>query len=682
MMLLMKRMEQTERKKRANAIRILAMDAVEQANSGHPGMPMGMADIAEVLWQDFLSHNPANPQWPNRDRFILSNGHGCMLHYALLHLTGYDLTLADLKQFRQPHSKTPGHPEWGETPGVETTTGPLGQGLGNAVGMALAQQLLAQEYNRPEHSIIQHYIYCFVGDGCLMEGISHEVCSLAGTLGLGNLIVFYDDNQISIDGPVKNWFGDDTSKRFEAYGWQVISKVDGHDPEEIREAIKLAQTEKSRPTLIHCRTVIAWGAPNVAGSAASHGAPLGKEEIAAARQALHWDDNEPFSIPKEIYQAWDARKWGAEKEQAWQKRWTDYEATYPDLAKTLQRRWDKTLPEHWDNDWNDVLDAWCQALPIMATRQASQKTIAALLPSLTELFGGSADLSESNGTLTQLHRIIEPTVLKGNYLHFGVREFGMTAMLTGMALYGGFIPYGGTFLTFCDYARNALRLAALMRQQVILVYTHDSVALGEDGPTHQPIEHLSMLRLTPGITLWRPADAVETAVAWRQAILHREGPTALALTRQKVPGITRTLEQVNRIEKGAYIIWESNFDSAQPIQALILATGSEVSVAIDAAKQLDAQGYAIRVISMPCWERFAKQSAKYQEAIIPTSVLVRTALEAGATGLWYRWIGLNGRVVGIDQYGLSGPGSKVLNLLGITAAAVIEATLAQFHRER
>ena len=666
-----------ERKKRADAIRILAMDAVEKAHSGHPGMPMGMADIAEVLWHDFLSHNPSNPAWVNRDRFILSNGHGAMLQYALLYLTGYELSLADLQAFRQPHSKTPGHPEFGETPGVETTTGPLAQGLGHAVGMALASALLAEQYNRPQHEIIDHFIYCFVGDGCLMEGLSHEVSSLAGTLGLGRLIVFWDDNQISIDGNVKGWWRDQTPARFESYGWHVIRDLDGHDPEAIRAAILNAQQVNDRPSLLCCRTIIGQGAPTAAGQASTHGSPLGPQEVAQTHRALGWSEA-PFSIPEAVYVTWDAKTTGMVKENAWQIRWGVYREAYPELATELDRRWSSILPDNWDQEWLSLLMHWIHAPPNLATRQASQSILATLVPALPELIGGSADLSESNGTLTALHQVIKPKQVAGNYLHYGVREFGMTTMLCGMALYGGIIPYGGTFLVFCDYARSAVRMAAILKQRVILVYTHDSVGLGEDGPTHQPIEHLSMLRLTPGMTLWRPADSIETAIAWRQAILHTTGPTALALTRQKCVGIPRTAQMIALIEKGAYIIWEAPEagQNALPV-AVLLATGSEVAVAIDAAKRLQGQGVTVRVVSMPSWEIFLRQPGDYQNAVMLPQVKVRTAVEAGATGLWYRWVGAEGRIVGIDRYGLSGPGQAVMADLGITPEAVVNATLDQ-----
>jgi transketolase len=666
--------EKQARKRRANAIRILSMDAVQAANSGHPGMPMGMADIAEVLWHDFLQHDPTDPNWQNRDRFVLSNGHGSMLLYAVLHLTGYALSLSDLKAFRQLHSNTPGHPEKGETPGVETTTGPLGQGLGHAVGMALGAQLLANAYNRSNFKIIDHDVYCFVGDGCLMEGISHEVASMAGTLGLGRLITFWDNNHISIDGTVDEWFADDTPARFRAYGWHVIDNIDGHDPEQVQAAILLAKNVKDKPSLLCCRTTIGWGSPKMAGKAESHGAPLGAAEIAATRQALGWTDTTPFNIPTELYTEWDARPKGANAKKAWNALWAAYQAAHPDLAANLAQRWQGDLPQEWHQDLDRLLKEWQVSKPTVATRKASQQVLACLINRVPALLGGSADLSESTLTLCpSLHRVIHPQTLNGNYLHYGVREFGMNAMMCGLALYGGFIPYGGTFLTFLDYGRNAVRLAAMMQQRVIFVYSHDSIGLGEDGPTHQPIEHIGMLRLTPGLMVWRPADATETAVAWGEA-LKTLGPTALLLTRQACPALPQLENQTPDIQKGAYRLWES---TDKPIVALLMATGSEVALALNAGKALDAKGYGVRVISMPCWEKFESQPEAYREEIMPHNIQARTYVEASASAGLMRWVGLSGKVVGLNQYGLSAPGAQVFAELGITTEAVVNATLAQ-----
>jgi len=651
----------------ANAIRALSMDAVQKANSGHPGMPMGMADIAEVLWNDFLKHNPGNPNWFNRDRFILSNGHGCMLQYALLHLTGYDLSIEDIKQFRQLHSKTPGHPELGITPGVETTTGPLGQGLGNAVGMALAEALLAITFNREHHKIIDHYTYCFMGDGCLMEGISHEVSSLAGTLGLGKLIVFWDDNGISIDGEVADWCLDNTPKRFEAYGWQVIPHVNGHDPIAIKEAIIKAQGNKDKPSLICCKTVIGFGAPTVAGTSKAHGQPLGASEIVAAREKLNWH-YDPFFIPPEIYTAWDATQKGQELEQAWDATFSAYQKAFPDLALELKRRLKGELKPDLSKK---MLEFACEVekkAPHIATRKASQNTLDLLTDYLPELLGGSADLSESNLTFSKHSKAISPHQFSGNYIYYGVREFGMSAIMNGVSRHGGFIPYGGTFLTFLDYARNAVRLCALMKQRVIFVYTHDSVGLGEDGPTHQPIEHLGLLRTTPNMSLWRPSDATETAIAWEMALTRKEGPTSLALTRQNVFHHPKTSDQIKAIYRGGYVLVECQ---GLP-DAIIIATGSEVSVAVAAAENLKKEGIKIRVVSMPSTDVFLKQDLSYRLSVLPSQVL-RIAVEAGATNYWYQWVGLDGFVVGIDRYGESAPGTEVLEVLGITVNAVVLA---------
>lgn len=650
----------------ANAIRVLSMDAVQKANSGHPGMPMGMADIAEVLWNDFIRHNPSHPAWPNRDRFVLSNGHGSMLQYALLHLTGYELSIDDLKHFRALHSKTPGHPEYGYAPGIETTTGPLGQGLGNAVGMALAEAILAREFNRDEYNIIDHYTYCFIGDGCLMEGISHEVCSLAGTLGLGKLIVFWDNNGISIDGKVAGWFLDDTPKRFDAYGWHV-EEIDGHDPSAIKTAITKAQKIQDKPSLICCKTVIGFGAPNLAGTAKTHGAALGEKEVAATREKLGWKE-EPFVIPLDIYAAFDAREKGKKEEEAWQAEWQKYQLAHPALADELNRR----LQSYFISGFQTQIEKFILETEAkqenIATRKASQNMLDCVTALAPEMLGGSADLSDSNLTHCKNSKPIEPHQFLGNYIYYGVREFGMCAIMNGIALHRGFIPYGGTFLTFLDYARNAVRLAAMMQQRVIFVFTHDSIGLGEDGPTHQPIEHLGMLRTTPNMSLWRPCDATETAVAWQMALQRQTGPTSLALTRQVVPHQPKTPEQVNNIARGAYVL----LDSKGPLDAVIIGTGSEVSLAMGAAKLLKQEGYSIRVISMPCVEAFLMQDLAYQEEVLPSSVKARVAVEAASTNYWYQWVGLKGGVVGVDQFGESAPAAKVFEALNVTVQAVVE----------
>lgn len=653
----------------ANAIRVLSMDAVQKANSGHPGMPMGMADIAEVLWNDFLKHNPADPAWPNRDRFVLSNGHGCLLQYALLHLTGYDVSIDDLKQFRVLHSKTPGHPEYGCTPGVETTTGPLGQGFGNAVGIALAEALLGAHFNRDGYTIVDHYTYCFVGDGCLMEGISHEVASFAGTLGLGKLIVFWDDNGISIDGKVEGWFLDNTPKRFEAYHWQVIQEVDGHDPAQIHAAITAAKKDLTRPTLICCKTKIGYGAPNLVGSQKIHGAPLGEKEITATREYLGWHA-EPFVVPAAIKKAWDATEKGRILQAEWEQKYSEYMKKFPTLGSELTRRLNGNLNEVlFDklDEWRDEVESKRENI---ATRKASENTLNAIYPYCPELIGGSADLSESNLTYCQFSKSIIPTEsskFQGNYIHYGVREFGMSAIMNGIALHHGFIPYGGTFLTFLDYARNAVRLSAMMHLRAIFVYSHDSIGLGEDGPTHQPIEHLSLLRATPNMSLWRPADATETAVAWGMALKRDNGPTSLALTRQTIPHLSKTSEQVNQIQRGGYIL----VDALKPLDAVIIATGSEVFLAVSAAKKLNTEGYKIRVVSMPSTDVFEAQDLEYQESVLPSVVRNRIAIEAGSTHYWYRWVGLDGAVIGIDRYGESAPCAKVFEAVGITETAVL-----------
>lgn len=653
----------------ANAIRVLAMDAVQKANSGHPGMPMGMADIAEVLWNDFLVHNPVNPQWINRDRFVLSNGHGAMLQYALLHLSGYDVTIEDLKNFRQLHSKTPGHPEFGITPGVETTTGPLGQGLANAVGMAIAEKKLAAEFNRPSFHIVDHFTYVFVGDGCLMEGISHEVCSLAGTLGLNKLIAFYDDNGISIDGEVVGWFQDDTPARFRAYGWHVIADINGHDPEAIKQAVIEARSITDRPTLICCKTIIGFGAPNAAGTCESHGAPLGDQEIGHTRTGLCWQ-HAPFEIPDEVYQGWDARAKGSATESKWQEMFAQYEKTYPQLAQEFKRRNNAELPLN----WKDQSEAFIQELnnhpQEMATRKASKMVLDAFGPQLPELVGGSADLTGSNLTLFKTAKGYSRSNPSGNYIYYGVREFGMFAIMNGIALHGGFIPYGGTFLTFIDYGKNAIRLSALMQTHVIYVLTHDSIGLGEDGPTHQPIEHIGTLRLIPGVHVWRPANEVETAVAWQYAIEHH-GPSCLLLTRQNVPAL-RSLP-LDQIKQGGYVL----MDCEQEPTIILIATGSEVGIAVAAATQLQESGVAVRVVSMPCVELFEQQSREYKEAVLPKHISKRLIIEAGATATWYKYAGADGQVIGIDRFGESAPYKEVYKALGITVEHVIHAAQEQ-----
>ena len=656
----------TQRSDRANAIRALAMDAVQKAGSGHPGAPMGMAEIAELLWHDYLSHSPANPHWPNRDRFVLSNGHGSMLLYALLHLSGYDLSVDDLKDFRQLHSRTPGHPEFGYTPGVETTTGPLGQGLANAVGMAVAEKALAAQFNRPGHAIIDHFTYVFAGDGCLMEGISHEACSLAGTLGLGRLIAFYDDNGISIDGEVSGWFTDDTPARFAAYGWQVIPGVDGHDTAALRGAIDAARADGSRPTLICCRTVIGRGSPNKQGTAATHGAPLGEDEVAATRAALGWE-HPPFVIPDAVYASWDARERGAAAESAWNVAMDAYREAHPELARELERRLDGRLPDAFAARATAYI-AECQAAAQdTASRKASQAALNAYGPLLPELLGGSADLAGSNLSLWSGSRTIDADDAGGNYLYYGVREFAMSAIMSGIALHGGFIPYGATFLIFMDYARNAVRMAALMRQHLIFVYTHDSIGLGEDGPTHQPVEQLGTLRATPNLHSWRPCDAVESAVAWRAAIERREGPTALVFSRQGLPHQQRSEAQLAAIGRGGYILR----DCEGSPEALIIATGSEVALAVGAAEAL--AGRAIRVVSLPCTEVFEAQDAGYRESVLPADCRARVAVEAGHADYWHKWVGIDGRIVGMRSFGESAPAKALMAEFGFTVDKVVAA---------
>ncbi len=656
----------SNRRDRANAIRFLSMDAVQAANSGHPGAPMGMADIAEVLWHDYLQHNPTNPRWWNRDRFVLSNGHGSMLLYSLLHLSGYDLGVDELRNFRQMGSKTPGHPEHGLTLGVETTTGPLGQGLANAVGLALAEKMLAARFNRKNHEIVDHFTYVFAGDGCLMEGISHEACSLAGTWRLGKLIVFYDDNQISIDGDVSGWFTDKTAKRFEAYGWQVIPKVDGHDAGAVRAAIETARADTDRPTLICCRTVIGFGAPNLQGTADTHGAPLGDEEIAATRKALGWS-HAPFEIPQALRDQWDARQAGEAAEAKWQEIWQSYRSEFPELGAEFERRMRGDLPAAFTETAARLLQDAHQQGAKLATRKSSQNCLEALAPGLPELIGGSADLSGSNNTKWKGSTTFDADHADGNYLHYGVREFGMAAIANGLALHGGFIPYAGTFLVFMDYARNAVRMAALMHQQSIFVFSHDSIGLGEDGPTHQPIEQLTTLRVTPNMHTWRPCDSVETAAAWTAAITRRNGPTALILSRQNLPCMTRDAAQLDAVQRGGYVL----IDCAGTPDAIILATGSEVDIAQQATRELQAAGAAVRLVSLPCVEVFLAQDAAYREAVLPARVRRRLAVEAGHPDIWFKLVGLDGRVQGIDRFGESAPGPTLMKHFGFIAENLV-----------
>lgn len=651
----------------ANAIRFLSIDAVDSAQSGHPGMPLGMADIATVLWQTFLTHNPKNPYWFNRDRFVLSNGHGSMLLYSLLHLTGYNLSIDELKNFRQLHSKTPGHPEWMETPGVETTTGPLGQGLANAVGMALAEKVLAAEFNTPDLPLVDHYTYAFVGDGCLMEGISHEVCSLAGTWGLGKLIVFYDDNGISIDGKVDTWFTDDTAMRFKAYRWHVIEIVDGHDAAAIEKAIMSAREETQRPTLILCKTIIGYGS-EMAGSEKTHGSPLEAADIQQIRQRFNWP-YPPFHVPEHIYHEWSHVEQGAQSEQRWLQCCHEYQERYPDQYFEFLRRINGDLPDEWASKSKAFIEQCQHQHKAIATRKASQQCLEAYAPYLPELLGGSADLTGSNNTDWSGSKAISHDQFNGNYLHYGVREFGMSAIMNGLAVHGGFIPYGGTFLVFSDYARNAIRLSALMKQRVIYVFTHDSIGLGEDGPTHQPIEHAAMLRLTPHLQTWRPADLTETAVAWQQAIEHHQGPSCLLLSRQNLPACVHSDNTLASIHRGGYILKES---LSKP-DAILIATGSEVQIALAAAIELEKQNLNVRVVSMPCAERFLEQDAEYQEHVLPLHIRKRVAIEAAATGYWYRFVGLDGAVIGIDSFGLSAPASEIYQELGITVSKTVEA---------
>ncbi|HCG8197831.1 TPA: transketolase [Vibrio parahaemolyticus] len=654
-----------DRKYLANAIRALSMDGVQQANSGHPGAPMGMADIAEVLWRSHLNHNPSNPEWADRDRFVLSNGHGSMLIYSLLHLSGYELSIDDLKNFRQLHSKTPGHPEYGYAPGIETTTGPLGQGITNAVGMAMAEKALAAQFNKEGHDIVDHFTYVFMGDGCLMEGISHEACSLAGTLGLGKLIAFWDDNGISIDGHVEGWFSDDTPKRFEAYGWHVIPAVDGHDADAINAAIEAAKADP-RPTLICTKTIIGFGSPNKSGSHDCHGAPLGAEEIAATRKELGWEHG-PFEIPQEVYAEWSAKETGAAKEAAWNEKFAAYEAAYPELAAEFKRRVNGELPAEWEEKASQII-ADLQANPAnIASRKASQNALEAFGALLPEFMGGSADLAPSNLTMWSGSKSLEANDFSGNYIHYGVREFGMTAIMNGIALHGGFVPYGATFLMFMEYARNAMRMAALMKIQNIQVYTHDSIGLGEDGPTHQPVEQMASLRLTPNMNTWRPCDQVESAVAWKLAIERKDAPTALIFSRQNLAQQPRSTEQVADIAKGAYILKDSE---GKP-ELILIATGSEVELAVKAAEQLTAEGKKVRVVSMPSTDAFDKQDAAYREAVLPSDVTARIAIEAGIADFWYKYVGFDGRIIGMTTFGESAPADQLFEMFGFTVENVV-----------
>ncbi|WP_256844681.1 MULTISPECIES: transketolase [unclassified Pantoea] len=655
----------SSRRELANAIRALSMDAVQKANSGHPGAPMGMADIAEVLWRDFLQHNPTNPAWLDRDRFILSNGHGSMLLYSLLHLSGYDLPIEELKNFRQLHSKTPGHPEIGYTPGVETTTGPLGQGLANAVGLAIAEHTLAAQFNRPDHEIVDHHTYVFMGDGCLMEGISHEVCSLAGTLGLGKLIGFYDHNGISIDGETEGWFTDDTHKRFESYNWHVIGDIDGHDADAIREAIKEAQSVTDKPSLIICRTIIGFGSPNKAGKEESHGAALGEAEVALTRKQLGW--NYPaFEIPAEIYQQWDAKAAGAEREKAWDAKFAAYKEAHPELAKEYERRMNGEMPANWETEATRFIQE-LQANPQkIASRKASQNSLEAYGKMLPEFLGGSADLAPSNLTIWSGSKSIKEDPA-GNYIHYGVREFGMTAIGNGIAHHGGFVPYTATFLMFVEYARNAARMAALMKARQILVYTHDSIGLGEDGPTHQPVEQIASLRLTPNMSVWRPCDQVETAVAWKAAVERHHGPTALILSRQNLLQPERTPEQIENIKCGGYVLKDCD---GTP-EVILIATGSEIEITLGAADKLTSGGHKVRVVSLPSTDLFDAQDAAYRESVLPSGVKARVAVEAGIADYWFKYVGLDGAIVGMTTFGESAPASQLFPEFGFTVENIV-----------
>ncbi|MES4613882.1 MAG: transketolase [Ewingella sp.] len=653
------------RKELANAIRALSMDAVQKANSGHPGAPMGMADIAEVLWRDYMNHNPTNPNWADRDRFVLSNGHGSMLIYSLLHLTGYDLPISELANFRQLHSKTPGHPEYGYTPGVETTTGPLGQGIANAVGFAIAERTLAAQFNKPGHDIVDHHTYAFLGDGCMMEGISHEASSLAGTMKLGKLTAFYDDNGISIDGHVEGWFTDDTAKRFEAYGWHVIRGVDGHDSEAIKKAIDEAHKVTDKPSLLLCKTVIAFGSPNKAGTHEAHGAALGNDEVAATRKNIGWT-HAPFEIPQDIYAGWDAKEAGKAKEAAWNAKFDAYAQAHPELAKEFKRRVQGELPANWATESQKFIEE-LQAKPAnIASRKASQNTLEAFGKVLPEFLGGSADLAPSNLTMWSGSKSLGDD-LAGNYIHYGVREFGMTAISNGIALHGGFLPYSATFLMFVEYARNAVRMAALMKIRNIFVYTHDSIGLGEDGPTHQPVEQMASLRVTPNMSTWRPADQVESAVAWKYAIERNDGPAALIFSRQNLTQQPRTKEQVANIARGGYVLK----DSEGTPDIILIATGSEVGITVEAADKLAASGTKVRVVSMPSTDAFDKQDAAYRESVLPKAVTARVAIEAGIADYWYKYVGLNGAVVGMHSFGESAPADLLFKEFGFTVDNVV-----------
>jgi transketolase len=654
------------RKELANAIRALSMDAVQKANSGHPGAPMGMADIAEVLWRDFLKHNPTNPQWADRDRFVLSNGHGSMLLYSLLHLTGYALSIEDIKSFRQLHSKTPGHPEYGYAPGIETTTGPLGQGLTNAVGMAIAEKSLAAQFNRPAHDIVDHFTYTFLGDGCLMEGISHEASSLAGTLGLGKLIAFWDDNGISIDGNVDGWFTDDTPARFKAYGWQVIS-VDGHNSAEIKAAIEAAQAETAKPTMICCKTIIGFGAPTKQGTHGCHGAPLGKDEIIATRKALGWNYGD-FEIPDDIYAGWDNKEQGQALEQSWDEKFAAYADAYPALAAEYKRRINGDMPGDWEVKSTQYIAELQASQANIPTRKASQNCIEEFGAMLPELLGGSADLAPSNLTMWSGTKAITADDASGNYLHYGVREFAMSAIVNGIALHKGFVPFGATFLMFMEYARNGLRMSALMKQRAIQVFTHDSIGLGEDGPTHQPVEQIASLRLTPNMNAWRPCDSVESAIAWKSAIERTDGPTSLIFSRQNLQPQLRDAQQLSDVAKGGYVL----LDSEKAAEVILIATGSEVQLAVEAYNELTAQGKAVRVVSLPCTDIFETQSAEYKESVLPAAVTKRLAIEAGIADYWYKYVGLNGKVIGMTTFGESAPAEQLFEMFGFTVENVVD----------
>ncbi|WP_018865943.1 MULTISPECIES: transketolase [unclassified Thioalkalivibrio] len=655
------------RRELANAIRALSMDAVQKANSGHPGAPMGMADIAEVLWNDYMQHNPANPSWPDRDRFVMSNGHGSMLVYSLLHLTGYDLPMDEIKQFRQLHSKTPGHPEYGYTAGVETTTGPLGQGISNAVGMALAEKMMAAHFNQPGHNIVDHNTYAFLGDGCMMEGISHETCALAGTLGLGKLIAFWDDNGISIDGEVEGWFTDDTPGRFEAYGWHVVRGVDGHDADAVKAAIEEARKHSDKPSLICCRTVIGFGSPNKSGKEECHGAALGDDEVALTRKELGWNHG-PFEIPDDIYAGWSAKDKGAKAESEWKERFAAYKQAHPELAAEFERRIAGDLPADWSEKASAFIKETVEKAEKVASRKASQNTIGGYAPALPELLGGSADLAGSNLTMYSGSKGVSKDDAAGNYVFYGVREFGMAAIMNGIALHGGFIPYGGTFLIFSDYARNGIRMSALMKQRVMYVLTHDSIGLGEDGPTHQPVEQTPSLRLIPNLNVWRPCDAVETAVAWKAGIERTDGPSAFILSRQGLPHMERDGEQLANIARGGYVL--KDCDGTPDL--IFIATGSEVELAVQAADELAGEGKKVRVVSMPCVELFEQQDPAYREAVLPNAVRARVAIEAGATTTWYKFTGLDGAVFGLDRFGESAPGGALFDYFGFKPANVAQ----------